>query len=333
MGDHGHHDHGHGHAGHHHGQAEPVQAPSREHVCGPDDAGAQDHHVRRGADRRRLFATLLITTALMIVEFAGGIWSRSLALQTDALHLLTDVAALALSLFALMLATRPADARRTFGYYRLEILAALVNGVVLLALSVYVMIAAWERFRAPVPVRADLVMLFALVALVAMAAGMWLLHGSDSLNVRGAFLHVAGDALTSLAVLCGGAAMHFLPRLTWVDPMLSALIGLLVVWSSVRLIKEAVDVLLEAVPRDIDLARVVHALEDVEGVHTIHDLHIWTITSGMHALSAHVVVDADLPAGSHDALLTRIKQMLMRDYHIAHSTLQVESARYEHIGH
>jgi len=321
MHDHSHHDHDHDHS-----------LPAREHVCGE---GMPSHQsaATRSTDRSRLLLTLVITAALMVTEFIGGVWSRSLALQSDAVHLLTDVAALLLSWLAILLASRPADDRRTYGYYRLEILAALINGVVLIGLSGYVLVSAYHRFRSPVPVRADLVMIFALIGLVAMSVSMLLLRGSHSLNVRGAFLHVAGDALTSVAVLGGGAFMHFWPHLYWIDPLLSSLIGLAVIWNALVLIKEAVDVLLEAAPRDIDLAGVVHALEAVDGVRKVHDLHLWTITSGMHALSAHVVVAADLSAGSHDALLTRLKEMLLTDYHIAHSTLQIESESYEHIGH
>jgi cobalt-zinc-cadmium efflux system protein len=176
-------------------------------------------------------------------------------------------------------------------------------------------------------------MVFALIGVAAMVVGMLLLSGSRSMNVRGAYLHVAGDALTSVAVLAGAIAMHYLPRLYWIDPALSAVIGLAVIVSAFRLIRDAVDVLLEAVPADIDLAEVVAALHAVEGVEAIHDLHIWTITSGMHALSAHVVVGGEHPPGCNDALLTRIKEMLLRDFCIAHSTLQVESGRYEHVGH
>jgi cobalt-zinc-cadmium efflux system protein len=326
--DHSGHDHDHGDHGHAHGRGRPN--PTREHVHGV--AGLHAPEYTTPGDQRRMLVTLIITAALMVTEFLGGILSGSLALKSDAAHLLTDVAALALSLFALLIAARPADVRRTYGYYRLEILAALTNGLVLIALSGYVLWAAYERFRTPVPVRADLVMAFALVGLIAMGVGMWLLHGSHSLNVRGAYLHVAGDALTSIAVLAGGALMHFRPGLTFVDPLLSTLIGLAVIASAFRLIKEAVDVLLEAVPRDIDLSDVVHSFEALEGVTAVHDLHIWTITSGMHALSAHVVV-AELAPGAHDALLTRIKQMLLDRYKIAHSTVQLESCSYEHVGH
>ena len=321
MHDHSHHDphHEHGHP-----------APSREQVCGEDMPPHEDSHGRK-ADRGRLLITLAITAALMVTEFVGGVWSGSLALQSDAVHLLTDVAALLLSWLAILLASRPADVRRTYGYYRLEILAALINGVVLIGLSAYVLVAAWHRFHTPVAVRADLVMIFALIGLVSMSVSMLLLRSSHSLNVRGAFLHVAGDALTSVAVLGGGALMHFWPHLYWIDPLLSSLIGLAVIWNAVTLIKEAVDVLLEAAPREIDLAGVVQALESIGGVRKVHDLHVWTITSGMHALSAHVVVGQD--AGSYDALLTRMKEVLLADYRIAHSTLQIETENYEHVGH
>ena len=327
---HRHDGHGHDHAhAHDNGPVQP--APAHEHVHGLCDD--HRHGVASTSERVRMLATLIITALLMVVEFVGGLVSGSLALQSDAAHLLTDVAALLLSWLALSLAARPADPRRTFGFHRLEILAALTNGVVLLVLSSWLLVAAYHRFRTPVVIRADLVMIFALVGLFAMAVGMLLLRGSSSLNVKSAYLHVAGDALTSIAVLGGGALMRYRPGLWFVDPLLSSIIALAVIASAVRLVRDAVHVLLEAVPHDIDLAEVVKALEGVAGVSDIHDLHIWTITSGMHALSAHVVVTADLPAGSHDELLTCIKQMLMERYAIAHSTLQVESAGYEHFGH
>src|SRR5262245_21068890 len=311
----------HGHDHHAHGPR-PTQ-PDHDH----------QHGHATVSERRRMLATLILTTALMITEFVGGLVSGSLALRSDAAHLLTDVAALGLSWFALVLAARPPDPRRTYGFHRLEILAALINGVVLLALSIWLLAAAYQGFRNPVPIRADLVVVVALVGLFAMSIGMLLLRGSHSLNVRSAYLHVAGDALTSIAVLGGGVLMHFRRHLSWIDPLLSSVIGLVVIASAFRLIREAVHVLLEAVPADIDLAEVVKSLQGIAGVRDVHDLHIWTITSGMHALSVHVVAVPDLPPAAHDALLTCIKEMLLHKYAIAHSTLHIESAQYEHVGH
>lgn len=326
--DHHHHDHG-------------AAFAERELVCdecpcegalghsGPHRAGIAG---RPAAERRRVAISLLLSALVMVAQVAGGVLSSSLALTTDALHSLTDVAALGLSLFAMVIALRPANARRTYGYHRLEILSALVNGVALLALSIWVGVEAVDRFSRPVHVAAPLVMVFAAIGLVAMVFSAWLLSGSHSVNVRGAYLHVLGDALTSLAVLVGAAVLWFYPPATWIDPALSLGIGLVIVHGAYRLVRETVEILIEAVPRGIDATAVARDIAAVDGIAGVHDLHIWTIASGVPALSAHVVVGA--AAGpSSDAVLLRIKRMLMDRYRISHSTLQLESSEYSHLGH
>jgi cobalt-zinc-cadmium efflux system protein len=315
------HSHAHGGGCDHHGSP-------RTSAEGTAGGGTVD----RARERRRLILTLGVTIVIMVAEILGGLWSHSLALLSDAGHMLSDVVAQGLSLGALYLAARPADERRTYGWYRIEILAALMNGVALVALSAGILWVAAHRLPTPVEVQTALMIKIAAVGLVANLIGAWLLHDLESLNMRGAYLHILLDSLSSAAVVVGGLIMWRSRGLYWLDPVLSLLIGVFVLYSAYRLIREAVDVLLEAVPRGIDLAGVTHAIDHIEGVSGVHDLHIWTITSGLHALSAHLVVTPGHTA-EHDQLLNRVKEMLLRDFAIAHTTLQIESEDYEHVGH
>jgi cobalt-zinc-cadmium efflux system protein len=291
-----------------------------------------EHREKRLGDRKRLGLALAVTSAILVAEVIGGLLSHSLALLSDAGHMLSDVVAQALSLAALQIASRPADARRTYGWHRVEILAALGNGVTLVALSLFIIWEGWRRLHAPVEVHTTLMMPIAAIGFVANLVGAWLLHDAHSLNVKGAYLHVLGDTLSSLAVLGGGAVMYFVGGAYWLDPALSIVIGLFILWSSYALIRDAVDVLLETVPRDIDLAGVTHAIDGMPDVVAVHDLHIWTITSGLHALSAHIVVRAT-DASRRDALINAIKQVLAERYKISHTTLQIESESYDHECH
>jgi cobalt-zinc-cadmium efflux system protein len=295
-----------------------------------------DHHHahaegRRG-DGRRLIGALVLTSTILVAEVIGGLLSHSLALLSDAGHMFSDVVAQALSLAALMIAARPADARRTYGWHRVEILAALLNGVTLVVLSLAIIWQGWERLHAPVAVQTTLMMTIAAIGLAANIGGAFLLHGSQSLNVKGAYLHVLGDTLSSLAVLAGGAVMFALHGAYWLDPVLSMAIGLFILYGSYSLIRDAVDVLLEAVPRDIDLAGVTHAIDGMAKVVAVHDLHVWTITSGLHALSAHIVVDS-CTGEERDHLINDLKQLLLERFKIAHTTLQIESQSYDHSCH
>jgi cobalt-zinc-cadmium efflux system protein len=298
-----------------------------------DGAGHTHSHAElRDADKKRLVAALVVTAVVLVAEVVGGIVSHSLALLSDAGHMLSDVVAQALSLAALAIAARPADARRTYGWHRVEILAALGNGVTLVALSLFLVWEGWQRLHAPVVVQTNIMMIIAGIGLVSNVAGAWFLHGSHSLNVKSAYLHVLGDALSSLAVLGGGAVMYFAHGLYWLDPALSMAIGLLILWSSYALIRDAVDVLLETVPRDIDLAGVTHAIDGMEHVVAVHDLHVWTITSGLHALSAHIVVRG-LDGGARDGFLKLLTETLSARFKITHTTVQLESESYEHDCH
>jgi len=237
-----------------------------------------------------------------------------------------------LSLLALMFAARPADARRTFGFHRLEILSALANGVVLVGLSTAIVVSSVQRFAAPPPVDASIMLPVATAGLLANVVAIWLLRGAQTLNVRGAYLHVLSDTLSSVAVVAGGAFMLWRPGLYILDPILGTLLAGLVLYTAFRLLREAVNVLLEAVPHHLDVELVRGEVRALAGIEDVHDLHIWTITSGLYAMSAHIVIPPGAE-GDNDALLRRVKELLHKNHRIAHSTLQIESSAYEHVTH
>lgn len=275
-------------------------------------------------DRRPLVVALAITTAFVAVEVVGGLLTDSLALLADAGHMATDAAALALALFAVWLARRPATPARSFGYYRAEVLAAFLNAAALVAISLLILWEAARRLGDPPAVESGPMLAVAVAGLAANGAAVWVLMRGDghatNLNTRGAFLHVVGDLLGSL-----GAIVAALVMLTtgWysADPLLSAGIGLLVLWGAWRLLRESVDVLLEATPAAIDAGVVRAAMTAVGGVAGVHDLHVWTVTSGLVALSSHVEV-----AGTREwhEVLVDLSALLRERFGITHVTLQPE---------
>jgi cobalt-zinc-cadmium efflux system protein len=308
---------------------------SHEHHHGHDHDHGHSHAPQRGPQRkgesRRLKLTLAVAFVAMLVEAIGGWATHSLALLSDAGHMLADVGAIALSVFALHIATRPADDRRTYGYYRLEILAALVNGALLIAIAVGIILEAWHRLFDPHPVNVGGVALLACGGIALNAVGLWLTHTQDSsMNLRSTFLHLAGDLLNSVGVLVSAGVIALTGRLE-ADPIISFLIAVTIVWSAVRLCREAVDVLLEAFPAHLDFQKVNEALGQVSGVTAVHDLHVWTITSGMVALSCHLVVVCEgAPCRSHDEVLTDARAILRQRFGIEHTTIQFESESYRH---
>jgi cobalt-zinc-cadmium efflux system protein len=285
----------------------------------------------RAGESRRLALTLALALLGAAVEAAGGWMAHSLALLSDAGHLLADAGAIALSLFAVRVAARPADARRTYGYYRLEILAALLNGALLIAIATGIALEAWQRLRNPQEVHVRTVVLIACLGIALNAAGMWITHARDaSMNLRSTFLHLLGDLLNSVGVLISAAIIVCTGRVE-ADAVVSFLIAGTIVWSAVRLCREAVDVLLEGFPSHLDFSEVNQALGRVPGVAAVHDLHVWTITSGLVALSCHIVVVCEGPGcRSHDEILTEAKQVLRDRFHIEHTTIQFESDTYRH---
>ncbi len=300
------------------------------------DDGHKHHHSairghHRSTARRSLILTLFITLTILVAEIVGGLFTNSLALLADAGHMLVDTSAVLMAVVALQLATRPADQRRSFGYSRLEILAALINGLFLLGLAVFLFTEAIDRIGDPQPVKTLPMLLVASIGLGANLVALWLLNPSrENLNVRGAFLHVLGDALSSLGVITGGAIM-WTTGIYIIDPIITMVIGIIIIFSAIRLIREAGDILLESVPSHIDLGEVLLNMEGVEGILNVHDLHIWSITSDIFALAAHVVVKRDYE-GSTDILLNNLKVMLDNRFHILHTTIQVETEDYLHLG-
>jgi cobalt-zinc-cadmium efflux system protein len=288
------------------------------------------HHEERWRDRRRLGWALGITAVIALAEAVGGYLTDSLALMSDAGHMVTDVSALALSLLALWFSGRPATIKRTYGYYRLEILSALVNGVALVVLTALIVFEAYKRVMAPAPVKIGPMMVVAAIGLGANILSMYFLHRSRSMNVRGAFLHVIGDALSSVGVLAGGVVM-WLTGWFRVDAVISLLIAIVIVVSAFRLVRDAVEVLLESVPPHVDLDAVRTILGRCPGVKGVHDLHVWTISSGLYALSAHLVVE-DPTCHNNDTILSAVKHELFDRFGIDHTTIQIESETYAHLG-
>lgn len=286
--------------------------------------GAHREHTT-AENRRRLVLVLLLTGVYLVAEIVGGIITNSLALLSDAGHMLTDVGALGLALVALWFTLRPATPQKTYGYHRLEILAALVNGILLLAISVFIIVEAVGRLRHPPEVRGVGLLVIASGGLIINLVGAYILHRghAHSLNVRAAFYHVLGDALGSLGAVVAGILI-LTKRWYIADPILAIGITVLILISAVALLREAIDILLEATPRHIDVDDVRNALLRAPGVIGVHDLHIWTITSGMYALSCHVVV---YPEEFTIAKLEEIRHLLHDRCDIPHQTIQIETSQ------
>jgi cobalt-zinc-cadmium efflux system protein len=281
-----------------------------------------EHIVRRKVERRGLILALAFTGIVMMVEAIGGILTNSLALLADAGHMLTDLLSLAMSFFALTLALRPATKEHTYGFHRLEILSALANGVMLILIALYILHEAYKRLLVPEPVRSMEMLVVATIGFVANGASAFFLGGGESLNIRGAFLHVLSDALSSMGVVVGGVVM-LLTGQYLVDPIISVLIATVILIGAYRLTREAVNILLEATPKGIDLDKVLEAVQGVEGVLDIHDVHIWSIASGLSAMSAHLLIEDQLTSHS-TKIVEGVQRLLAERFGIAHTTLQCE---------
>jgi cobalt-zinc-cadmium efflux system protein len=282
-----------------------------------------DHlHDVRAQNRRVLAVVLGLTAAFTLVEVVGGIATGSLALLADAAHMLSDNLALGLALFAVWLAGRPSTPERSFGYQRAEILAALANGVVLVALAIWIFIEAWQRFSSPPDVLAGWVALVAVLGLAVNLVAALLLHrhGRDTLNTRAALRHVLADALGSVGVLVSAFVILF-TGWEYADPIAGVVIAFLVLASSWTVLRDSVHILLEGAPRGIDAAALGRRLAEMPGVVDVHDLHVWTITSGFHAMSAHVLVER---GDDCHARRRELEEVLLREYGIEHTTLQVD---------
>ena len=299
---------GHGSDGHQH---------VHQYTCKPGDAGNQ----------RRLSITLVLVVVYMVAELVGGMLTNSLALLADAGHMLGDAAALGLALFALWFARRPASSKHTFGYYRTEILAALANGATLIAVAGIILIEAIQRLGQPPDVEGGLMTGIAAGGLVVNLLGLWILSGGrhDSLNIRGAWLHVFTDMLGSVqAIVAGVLILKF--GWTWADPVASILIAVLVVYSAWALLKESVAVLMQRAPGHVDIDELRAGILALDGVAGVCDLHVWTITSGMDSMSAHVVVED----GRGDRLmLQQVRDLVHQRFGIDHVTIQLEPEAFE----
>jgi cobalt-zinc-cadmium efflux system protein len=282
-----------------------------------------DRPTAAARSRGRLLATLGLTAAFLVVEVLGALWTGSLALLADAAHMLTDVGGLALALFAIWIAGRPPTPAKTYGYYRAEILAALVNALVLLVVVAAILVEAYRRLGAPPDVLGGPMLAIALVGLAANLGCAWLLRedAAASLNVRGAYLHVLGDALSSVGVV---VAALVVVATGWAvaDALASGAIALIIVPRTWGLLRQAVNVLLEGTPTHLDLGEIETAIRRVAGVRRVHDLHVWTLTSGREAMSAHVVVE---DVAESDRLLRELHGVLHARFGVDHTTIQLET--------
>lgn len=280
------------------------------------------HSHGHASNRRRLTFVLALTVVYMLAEVAGGFLTNSLALLSDAGHMLTDVAALVLAMLAMWFAARPITPSKTYGYYRMEILAALANGVALVVISLLISYEAFHRIKSPEKVEGLEMVLIATGGLAVNIISAWLLHSAseENLNMRGAFLHVIGDALGSVGAIIAGLVI-----IQWgwtiADPIISVVMCLLIIFSSWQLIRESVNILLEGTPSHINVRAVVTAMREERGVSDVHDLHVWTISSGKEALSAHVTLEQGI---SPRAALEALQARLRRDFNIGHLTIQIE---------
>lgn len=282
---------------------------------------------RTAANKRKIIWVLALTTSYLIAEVIGGFLTKSLALLADAGHMLTDVAGLGFALIGMKLAERPATPERTYGYHRAEILAALANAVLLIGISFYVLYEAYERFQNPPKVASQGMLAVATIGLIVNIVGMIILKkgSKDSLNLKGAYFEVVSDALTSVGVILAAIIM-WTTGWYYADPIISAGIGLFILPRTWALLKEAVGILLEGTPAHINLAAVREAISKVEGVKDVHDLHVWTLTSGVHALSVHVVLSDCIV---HNQVLTAVHKCVAAEFNIQHATVQLEAEGYE----
>lgn len=300
---------------------------TRHHPPHPSEFHSREES-RRAGSSRSLRSALAITATFMLAEFVGGLWTNSLALLADAAHMLTDTAALALSLFALWFTQRPATPEKTYGYFRVEILVALLNGAALVVIAFFILYEAYHRFFQPQPVKSLQMLVVASLGLAANLVSAGILHRSqqESLNVRGAFLHVVGDLLGSIGAITAGVVMT-LWHAYWVDPLVSALVSVLILFNAWKLVKDSMSILLEGTPAHINLAAMREELSKVEGVSSVHDLHVWTLTSGVHAMTCHAVVQGQ---DNRHTILEQLSSISRERFNVHHTTIQIEE---EHLRH
>lgn len=282
------------------------------------------HNHNADKNSKKLFLSIILTGLIFIVELAGGFWTGSLALLSDSAHVFMDVFALGLSYLAIRVATLPANDRHTYGYHRMQVLAALANGVLLLIISFEILREAFIRFQNPEPVVAGPMLVIAIIGLIVNVIVALVLreHDHDDLNTRSAFLHVLGDALASVGVIVAGIAIFFTGQL-WIDPLVSVVISVLILVGSGRLLLETVHILAEGMPDGMTATGVAETINEIVGVAEVHDLHIWTVSPGYIALSSHVILE-DRTLSETEKIMSEIKKELFSKYKIEHTTIQFE---------
>jgi len=273
---------------------------------------------------KRLALSLVLTLGFVIIEAIAGFISNSLALLTDAAHNFTDVIALGLSWYALRISSQPAHAGKTYGYHRVGILVALVNSTTLILIALGIFYEAWHRFLAPPVVDAPILIGVGIVAFIINAVTAWLVHkGSDhDLNLRSAFVHLMGDVLSTIGAVSAGVVIFF-TQWNWLDPLVSVLIGALILWNAWGILRQTIRILLESTPENIDIKNMVDDLLTVEGVRGVHDLHVWSINENLRVLSAHVMTE-DIPVSVGADIQRGVNEILFHKYNIQHATLQLE---------
>ena len=272
----------------------------------------------------RFILALALTGLIFLAEFIGGFWTHSLALLSDSAHVFMDAFALGLSYLAIRAAKLPADDKHTYGFHRMQVLAALTNGATLFLIAFEILREAWDRFQNPEAVSAGPMLVIAVIGLIVNLIVAFTLskHDDDDLNTRAAFLHVLGDAVASVGVIAVGVILLFV-NWTWLDPLVSVMIGVLILFSSGRVLKESVHILAEGMPKGMTATSIAEAMKKVSGVSQVHDLHVWTVAPGYIALSAHVTVD-DQSISQTSEMMTALKETLHEGFEILHTTIQFE---------
>ncbi len=267
---------------------------------------------------------LLITLVFVVVEAGAGLFANSLALLTDAAHNLTDVLALGLSWYAVRLTLQPSNSQKTYGYHRAGILVALLNSTTLVLISLGIFYDAYRRFLSPPEVKAGIMVGVGLLAVLVNAGTAWLVRrGSEhDLNLRAAFIHLMSDVLSTVGAVIAGVIIYF-TRANWLDPLVSVLIGILILYNAWGIVRETVEILLESTPRDLDMDAMVEEIKHVDGVLGVHDLHVWSLTQELRTMSAHILTD-DVQISRGAAIQSRVAELVSNRYHIAHATLQLE---------
>ncbi|WP_174612796.1 cation diffusion facilitator family transporter [Virgibacillus ihumii] len=289
------------------------------------------HDHTHGANKKALMISFIIITAYMIIEAVGGFITNSLALLSDAGHMLSDSVSLGVGLIAFAMGEKVANYSKTYGYKRFEILAAFFNGVTLMAIALYIFYEAFQRFTSPHEVASVGMLIIAIIGLIVNIVVAWILMRGDTdenLNLRAAFLHVLGDLLGSVGAIVAALLIMFF-NWGWADPLASIIVAALVLISGWKVTKDAVHVLMEGTPKNVELDEVINTIENVQGVHGIHDLHVWSITSGQNALSCHAVVDGSLNIKESQNLLRYIEEQLEQKG-IGHVTIQLENKEHPH---